>query len=1203
MKAACRFLFLTLLSPAWVAGSTVSEALNNVEAAIGLLLEEDERLGVSLSGVSSWGTYSVFGTTKLTIEGETIEVDLGTESDPGLQVSTQWFTAPKLNKLNLTIKERITLAGLGIDTGDDGVSVDYDAESGNLQVSGEVDVSFDGESIGAELGSADEPGVALKINEDGSVELESADIDLNSSFTLFGLEVATDPTSGLDFQYSADEDRYEVYGGLELMIEGEKVGAVMGNADAPGLLIKDGAVDELAIGISADLEVGGFKFAVKETNPLDVRYTRDPDGDHYLVSGDVVLEDLWKVELVLGSEAHPGLKIVDGVWDLESLTIDVEKINLGFVTLKQVKVVYGRETNGSLDLGVDLKVSIPEIGELDADVKIVAGKLDEIGLEYQATGSSEGLEIAETGVSIAEIGAKVTNIDQPVDLGVDGTVGIEFGGQLDIMGTTVTLIRVNGAVSVDKNHFYMKDDFFLGAYRESAPHSPWKGILFDGEIVVDLNWVEDRYFFEGEVKVPLDYGLFFDAKLLIDSRVVDALITSEVRIPMSIPLIGGIDLSSVSAAVHLDNIDKTKDYAAAWTTFIAWTVGVEYLWNTGDFSMLDGSKVTQIENQINSDIENLTVVKEFVPPTGATGVSIELGWGKEIDQEIDLVIMGPVNTPRIQGFDFFKIQPMKIDDTGVSLEETVVEKISTGSTLTVFVSETESTGDPFETNFPAGTADALKRFQVTMGIPRSLGIDPSDVTMSVTGHYPNSSVGSPVVGGQGSPSDDSGTDYRQLSSGRALSVRSGTQTPIQLGYWMVEKHTPDATVSLYLDDNDSGYDGRLIVRDLPYGEHDEVMGGALTHNWAIEGFVPRDHDQYYVYARLNHDDRSPVYSPYSGPIQITPALRGRVFDSSEGGRALSGMRMYLDVDGNGSYDPGSDPTDLTNSHGEYAFHVLPSGQHRVGLVVPNGHQLNGVGSGARADLVAVTIEEEVGAVQDFDIHRRKTISGVIFHDLDDDGVRGSSESGIKGVRLYLDFNDNARRDPGETRSITNSSGEYRFHDIEPEALHRVRVDIHSSLFNILPIKSHIVLADDDPLSDHEAFDFPVTLEALSDVVDPDYATWANEQFQGPVDEDSLKASDPDADGVSNWIEFLIGTDPLDPASTMLPMSAWINSGTIDIAIPAMPGARYVLEQTIDFENWSVLRAIKVDTPETIQVSVDVVEDARPLFFRLRLEAL
>jgi hypothetical protein len=315
------------------------------------------------------------------------------------------------------------------------------------------------------------------------------------------------------------------------------------------------------------------------------------------------------------------------------------------------------------------------------------------------------------------------------------------------------------------------------------------------------------------------------------------------------------------------------------------------------------------------------------------------------------------------------------------------------------------------------------------------------------------------------------------------------------------------------------------------------------------------------------------------------------------------MRVYLDVDGNGSYDPGIDPADLTNSHGEYAFHVLPAGQHRLGVVVPGGHQLNVSGSGAPSDLVEVTIAEAAGSVQDFDIHRRKTISGVVFHDLDNDGMRGSGESGIKGVRLYLDYNDNARRDPGETRAITNSSGEYRFHDIEPEVFHRVRVDIHSSLFNILPIKSHTVLTDADPLSDHEAFDFPVTLEALSDVADPDYATWANEQFAGvTADNVSLKASDPDKDGASNWIEFLIGTDPLDPASTMLPMSAWVNSGRIDISIPAMPGARYILEQTFDFENWSVLRAIEIDTPETVQISVDVVEESRPLFFRLRLEA-
>jgi hypothetical protein len=1182
---------------------SVGDVLENLEEAIGVSLDRgDDRLGFSLSGIPSWGTYTLYGTTTLEIEGNSVEIDLGTADNPGLQLRTQWAVAPRVDFFNGTVKETLSLGGLTIATGADGLSVSYNADSWDLDIWGEADIQFEDESLGVVFGSAADPGLVLQILEDGSVELESADIDLDASFELFGLQLATDPKNDLEFRYSKSDAQYEAHGGVQLTIEGQTIEGELGTPDAPGLIIDSGSLETLAIGVAADLEIAGFSFIVEESDPLDFRYTKAPDGDHFLVSGDVVLKDLWKVELALGTEQHPGLKIVDGIWDLESLKIDVEKIDLGFLSLKQVEVVYGREPDGSLDLDVDLKVVIPEIGELDAEVEVVGGQLHEIALDYQASGTSEGLEIAETGVSIAEIGAKVTNIDQPVDIGVDGTVGIEFGGQLDIAGTTVTLIRVNGEVSVDKNHFYMEDDFFLGAYKKSDPHSLWQGLLFDGTIVVDLNWQEDRYYFDGEVKVPEDYGLYFDAKLLIDSAVVDALITSEVRIPTSIPLFGGIKLESISAAVHLDNYNKSNDYAAAWTTFLAWTVGIEYLWNTGHFRLLDGNQVDQIESQIESDINNHTITKTFTVPAGATGLSITVDWGKEIDKEISFIFQGPTaDSAGDLVYDILSIQPMSIDGSGVTLSEVLVDSLSSGSKTTVFVQK-GSQGFPLQTSFARGTSDFLQKYRYAVVVPRSLGIGEDDIQLTVVGHYPNSTVGAPSVGAANASSSDRLRVVRGVSARaiQPMKLRAGSTQPINLNYWMLGKHAEDATISLYLDDNDSGYDGRLIASDIPYGLHDELDGGSLLHQWEVQGFVPKDHDQYFIYARLEHADRTPVFSPYSGPIRIQPPVYGTVFDSSEDNRPHPGMRVFLDTNTNGQFDPESDPSDLTNSAGQYAFHTVPTSDVMLGLIVPLGHALNGATTPESTRWISLA--DTLSTEENFDLHRKKTLAGTVFHDVDGDGIQGVGEDGIKGVVLYLDDNDNARRDPGELRAWTKRDGGYRFHDIATEVQHRVRIDIHASLFDILLVKSHTVTTDGDPLSDHEGFDFPIVLSALADVSNMDYIDWARSEFPYlPVGSaDSLQTSDPDGDGTNNWVEFLIGTDPLDPQSNMPPMQGWVNAGAIELDIPVVPGPTFYLEQTSDFDVWTPVREIRVAEPQVVRVTLDPPDDA-PLFFRLWLE--
>ena len=55
-----------------------------------------------------------------------------------------------------------------------------------------------------------------------------------------------------------------------------------------------------------------------------------------------------------------------------------------------------------------------------------------------------------------------------------------------------------------------------------------------------------------------------------------------------------------------------------------------------------------------------------------------------------------------------------------------------------------------------------------------------------------------------------------------------------------------------------------------------------------------------------------------------------------------------------------------------------------------------------------------------------TISGVLWDDLDGDGVRQAAEPGLPDRTVYLDANDNDRLDDGEVTTTTDAAGGYAF---------------------------------------------------------------------------------------------------------------------------------------------------------------------------------
>ncbi len=60
-----------------------------------------------------------------------------------------------------------------------------------------------------------------------------------------------------------------------------------------------------------------------------------------------------------------------------------------------------------------------------------------------------------------------------------------------------------------------------------------------------------------------------------------------------------------------------------------------------------------------------------------------------------------------------------------------------------------------------------------------------------------------------------------------------------------------------------------------------------------------------------------------------------------------------------------------------------------------------------------------------------SIAGTVYNDINGDGLRGSGEAGLGGVKVFLDKNNNGLPDAGEPAILTSASGAYAFSGVAP----------------------------------------------------------------------------------------------------------------------------------------------------------------------------
>ncbi len=153
-------------------------------------------------------------------------------------------------------------------------------------------------------------------------------------------------------------------------------------------------------------------------------------------------------------------------------------------------------------------------------------------------------------------------------------------------------------------------------------------------------------------------------------------------------------------------------------------------------------------------------------------------------------------------------------------------------------------------------------------------------------------------------------------------------------------------------------------------------------------------------------------------FKFEDADRDGVHDPGEA--PLGGWMIYVDYDGDGSFDQG-EPSAITEPNGHYGISEIAAGTYDVREVVQT------IWTCSLPSPCHYAVEfgpDTLVTGRDFGNWSPARVTGSKWNDLDADGFRDVSEPGLPGWVIYVDYNDNGKRDPTDISTVTDADGNY-----------------------------------------------------------------------------------------------------------------------------------------------------------------------------------
>jgi len=902
---------------------------------------------------------------------------------------------------------------------------EYQSDSSLYEITGGAIIIVDSDTINVALGdTTNMPGLEIK---NGVI----ADFDLtvtqDKTFHLKGLEF--DPEV-LNLTYHADSSIYSMYGSLKAVIESDTININAGSSKNPGLEIKEGSIDEINFmvtqsdtfslkGLSIDPDSLTFDYKKSDdfysiagdmyiqagadtidvlmhvleiqdgtidslniafnstlslarlelkTDDLSLIYARD--SSEYQITGSVSVEELFDAT---ASFPGKGIEIIDGKWELEDFIIELSDVQLDAFEIKEFEVHFA-DTLDSYNLDILLSLGFPGGFAAGGSIDFQDGEINELSVDVTSV-----IPIGDTGVSLYTVGAEVNNLDDVRNLYVEGDIGI-FLGESEV---DTNFFKVYAQFGVDRSSLQLSGDCVFGFEAQ-------------GSININLNWLDQIYTAETKwllyeiFQLELDFAL---SKTLISMYGDIALI-----IPPELPLIGGDELAEAGFYFqrHLPSIDPS-DFAAGWGKFLFWEAGVKVpLDDPSNYSVIGASEINNIEQMPKTGTEIFTYSANCTVPSGSTHMVMQGSWPSELEDPT-FKVMFPDSTI---------LEPsLSTDSLGI-----YIDTFHTSSTMLSLAIRNAWPDTLKYDTMPSGA------YQLQVTTPTPLTGD----TFTLQSHYfiPRPSL---MIDSIHVPNDDT--------------IAIVHYTP------MSSIHGGSVMVGLFIDSDNTGHDGVFASEQVHVSS--AFLEGTTDPDSMTISLANLTPTNYYIYGIIRDTINLPDTSAYSDVFTTSFGIEGTVSDSE--GNTFDGIPVQLIQQNN----PDTVLTSSTNSNGIYSFPSPSLGFDTLIFTPPYGYELakeiveqncqivpapkadmesRSVKKNAPKETLKCIIEVEANATKTVDIGliELATISGVVFMDVNGDGVLNDSLDYLLSNQSVILQTPSGEQDT----LITNQNGAYIFYEVE-----------------------------------------------------------------------------------------------------------------------------------------------------------------------------
>jgi hypothetical protein len=809
-----------------------------------------------------------------------------------------------------------------------------------------------------------------------------------------------------------------------------------------GLIIKGNGDWDVAGGIGFSINgsfgIDGLGFSFDQ---LAVVYTRPPNSqggvDHvWTVSGGVTLTTLWKTSITLGTAASPGLKIVNGSWEIDAIRLDISGVNLGDVfQIKHAVVDYQKTSDGKgYQIQASGQVVVATLFEVDFNLDFDNGRPRTLGVDFSAAGEEPGIPVADTGLFITEIGFQVSNLDDAKELVVSGSIGVGFGEGIQFEGHTVRLLSARGQFKADRHEFDLSGDF-----------SVMDGLIATGSGSITLNWSLHQYHakldvlgFDGVIEVRGEFDLNEFNQITLYAAV-------SVHVPNGIPFIGGLTLASLDGLFYWDPVNKANSLVAGWVDidlyFFHIRGGLEY-----DF--YPAPSQPHLHWIGSGAVEHLEQVATSHPD----------GYHATFDEQVG----GSGSPPSQALFTYEWDTPNEVGDVTITVPDGQKVIIRKGTTDAVKF----TSGGVAYVARPVAALIGANRYAWAIAPDASqnpdnaflpipvgkyhidiLAAEPGSLAFT-TGQAPHTKL---TVGLSYPPPQITKVTLSQAAYTNNVTVQVGYKTALP----------SQTTIDLFYTTDPGGTTGTKFA-SVPVTTGDKF--GTVTVPWDITDLTWKQN--YHVFARISDGQNSNGKRPAISATTVSPlvdlsirlAIAPPVPVDVQADTLTGWPVIWQELDANGK--PVGDPVyGATDSSGEAAINRGAGKTWRVTVAPANrdgfiplkddpGQDTTTDGNLIIKKVTGTGYASPTQVVANF--QNMISVHGQVSLDLGGQAQYEPGGAGLAGRLVYVDLNNNGQKDPGEPATMTDLGGYYDLRFPLPDPLPALPTVITTYTVRLLP---------------------------------------------------------------------------------------------------------------------------------------------------------